>query len=115
MLPNPPLQRTWSSLTVGTRPLNGQVVGQRAMSGGKSQKELEKALRKSRRALPYQAAFGVAAALGVWAAHRFLGLSSWLAWLLAFFALFGALGDAINIIYCQRALGRFGRDGGERP
>jgi len=25
---NPPLQRTWSSLTLGTRPLNGEVVGQ---------------------------------------------------------------------------------------
>ena len=27
-LPNLPLQRTWSSLTLGTRPLNGKVVGQ---------------------------------------------------------------------------------------
>src|SRR5687768_13143289 len=27
-LPNPPLQRTWSSLTPGTRPLNGKVVSQ---------------------------------------------------------------------------------------
>ena len=25
-LPNPPLQRTWSSLTLGTTPLNGKVV-----------------------------------------------------------------------------------------
>jgi hypothetical protein len=29
--PNPPLQRTWSSLTLGTRPLNGHVVGQTDM------------------------------------------------------------------------------------
>jgi signal peptidase I len=27
-LPNPPLQRTWSSLTLGTTPLNASVVGQ---------------------------------------------------------------------------------------
>jgi hypothetical protein len=27
-LPNPPLQRTWSSLTLGATPLNGSIVGQ---------------------------------------------------------------------------------------
>ena len=26
-LPNPPLQRTWSSLTLGARPLNGRSLG----------------------------------------------------------------------------------------
>ena len=29
--PNSPLQRIWSSLTLGTRPLNGRVVGQTKM------------------------------------------------------------------------------------
>ena len=30
--PNPPLQRTWSSLTLGTTPLNGSGVGQQSMA-----------------------------------------------------------------------------------
>jgi hypothetical protein len=33
MLSNPPLQRTWSSLTLGTTPLNGSIVIQMVSVG----------------------------------------------------------------------------------
>jgi hypothetical protein len=80
---------------------------------GDDRMELEKALRKSRRALPINVAF---AALGVgvlWAAHQLAGLPTWAAYTLGFFAVFGALGDAINIPYVRHRLRRL--DAEKRP
>ena len=34
-MPNLPLQRSWSSLTLGATPLNGRIVGQQAVDGGR--------------------------------------------------------------------------------
>jgi hypothetical protein len=38
--------------------------------------------------------------------NRFVGLPAWVCWLLGFFAVFGAVGDAINIVYLRRRLAR---------
>ena len=38
--------------------------------------------------------------------NRFAGLPAWVCWFLGFFAVFGAVGDAINIVYLRRRLAR---------
>jgi hypothetical protein len=70
--------------------------------------DLEKALRKSRRALPINAAFATLGVGILWCAHRFAGLPTWAAYTLGFFVIFGALGDAINIPYVRYRLRRLG-------
>jgi uncharacterized membrane protein len=65
---------------------------------------LEKALRLSRRALPFGAGFAVVAVAVLWGLHLWLRFPSWIAWGLSFFATFGPVGDAINIVYCRRKL-----------
>jgi hypothetical protein len=69
-------------------------------------RELEKALRKSQRALPINAGFAVIAAGLLWALHEHAGLPTWAALTLGFFAVFGAVGDVINIPFCKAKLRR---------
>jgi len=69
-------------------------------------KELEKALRKSRRALPVSVGFALVAAGLLWVLHDHAGLPTWAAFTLGFFAIFGAVGDAINIPFCKAKLRR---------
>jgi hypothetical protein len=71
-----------------------------------SRMDLEKALRSSRRALPINIAFATLGGLSLWAAHEHAGLPTWAAYTLGFFAVFGALGDAINIPYVRCRLRR---------
>ena len=67
-------------------------------------RDLEKALRKSRRALPINIAFAIVGVALLWTAHHFFGLAAWAAYVLGPFAVFGAVGDAINILYVRRKL-----------
>ena len=69
-------------------------------------RELEKALRKSRRALPINLAFAAFGVVVLWLANRFGWLPTWAAITLGFFAVFGALGDAINIPHVRSRLRR---------
>jgi hypothetical protein len=71
---------------------------------GDGRRDLEKALRQSRQALPVGTALAVLGAAVLWGLHRFLGLPTWAALLLGFFVVFGAVGDAINILYVRRKL-----------
>jgi hypothetical protein len=48
--------------------------------------------------------FGLLAVAVLWALHEFAGLPTWAAIFLGFFAVFGALGDAINILYINRRI-----------
>ena len=73
---------------------------------GDDRKELEKALRESQRSLPSNTVFGALGVALLWAAHRFASLPAWAAFTLGFFAIFGALGDAINIPYVRYRLRR---------
>jgi hypothetical protein len=68
--------------------------------------ELEKALRSSRRALPINLAFAGLGIVILWTACQLVGLPTWAAVTLGFFAVFGALGDAINISYVRSRLRR---------
>lgn len=73
---------------------------------GDERKELEKALRVSRRAVPIQSAWAILGVVVLWVFYRFLGLPAWAALVLGFFAVFGAVSDAINIPYIYRKLNR---------
>jgi hypothetical protein len=74
--------------------------------GANERRDLEKALRKSQRALPINLAFAALAIGVLWAAYQFVGLPQWAAYALGFFAVFGAVGDAINIPYVRHRLRR---------
>jgi hypothetical protein len=74
-------------------------------------KDLEKALRKSRRSLPVNIGFALLGVALLWALHAFAGLPGWAAYALGFFAVFGALGDALNIPYVKRRLRRLDERG----
>ncbi len=68
--------------------------------------DLEKALRQSRRALPFEILLAVGGAVVLWALHHYLRLPMWVALILALFVVLGAIGDAINIPYTKRQLRR---------
>jgi hypothetical protein len=78
------------------------------MNQERRQKELEKALRISRRALPFQTVVGLVFLAAIWGLHVWLRFPAWIAWVASVLAIFGAVSDAINILYCRRALRRFG-------
>jgi len=87
--------------------LDGHSVGAwQRMARLDERKELEKALRKSRRALPVSVGFALVAAGLLWVLHDHAGLPTWAAFTLGFFAIFGAVGDAINIPFCKAKLRR---------
>ncbi len=73
--------------------------------------ELERALRLSRRALPIELGFTVAASLILWVAWRQGWLASWVAIGLGVLAAIGAVADAVNIPYVKARLRRLGRPG----
>jgi hypothetical protein len=72
-------------------------------------KQLRKALRRSRRAFPFEVGFAGLASLAAWALHTFVGLPSWIAVVIVVFGSFGAVGDGLNIIYCRLGLRRLDR------
>ena len=72
------------------------------------QKELEKALRQSRRALPLQAGVGLVFLAAIWGLRLWLHFPVWIAWPASVLAIFGAASDALNILYCRRELRRLG-------
>ena len=87
--------------------LYGLFVGrEQSVSRSTERVELEKALGKSRRALPISLGFSILALIALWASHSYAGLPTWAALSLGFFATFGAVSDAINIPYCQARLRR---------
>ena len=67
-------------------------------------RELEKALRNSRRSLPINLLFACLSLAVLWAARQYAGLPLAAALFLGFFGVFGALGDALNIPYVKRRL-----------
>jgi hypothetical protein len=80
------------------------------MAGHPSRKELEKGLRMSRRSFPFKLGIGSVFAGGLWAAHYFLRLPTWITWFGTYAGLFDAISDWINIFYCRRALRRMDAD-----
>ena len=77
------------------------------MAKQESRKELEKALRLSRRALPFGFASGLVAVAVFWGVQFWLRFPTWIAWGLSFVAVLVPVGDAINIVYCRRKLRHF--------
>jgi hypothetical protein len=69
-----------------------------------SRNALERDLRLSRRALRFGVGFALAALGVVWGLHAWLRFPSWIGWGLSFFAVFGPIGDAINIVHCRQKL-----------
>jgi hypothetical protein len=75
------------------------------MTGGEvTRRELEKALRQSRRALPFNAAFALVSVVVLYLLRQHAGLPTWAACGIGVFAVFGAVSDAINIPYTKRKL-----------
>lgn len=66
------------------------------------------ALRKSRRALPYQVVIALVLLAAIWACQLSMRFPVWIAGLASAAAVFGAVGDALNILHCRRALRRLG-------
>lgn len=85
-------------------------LGSEVMDQERRRQELASGLRKSRRALPYQVAIASVLLAAIWGVHLWIRLPVWIAWLASVLAVFGAVGDAINIVYCGRALRRRGGD-----
>jgi hypothetical protein len=71
-------------------------------------KKLASALRQSRRALPYQAIVALIFLGMIWGVHLWWRFPDWIAWLASVLAVFSTVSDAINIVYCRRALRRLG-------
>jgi hypothetical protein len=67
---------------------------------------LAAALRKSRRALPYQAVLSVVFLAAIWGGYLWMRFPMWIAWLASVVAVLGAIGDAMNVIHCRRTLRR---------
>jgi hypothetical protein len=75
----------------------------------KRRQELVAGLRKSRRALSRQVVIASVLLAAIWGVHLWIRFPVWIAWFASVLAILGAVGDAINILYCGRALRRFGR------
>jgi hypothetical protein len=78
------------------------------MDQERRRQELAAGLRKSRRALPYQVAIASVLLAAIWGVHSSIRVPVWIAWLTSVLAVFGTVGNAINILYCGRALRRLG-------
>ena len=78
----------------------------RRVSQRSEKKELESAIRQSVQVLPFEIGFAVVAAAAAWAVYTFTSLPTWLAGIIAFFGMFGACFDAINIVAGRRMLKR---------
>lgn len=79
--------------------------------GDDERKNLEKALRQSRRSLPVKIGFALLSVALLWALHAFAGLPGWAAYALGFVAVYAVVGDAINIPYVKRRLRRLDERG----
>jgi hypothetical protein len=90
----------------GWRGLDAGVSGQPADPTERLRREEAKHLRQSRRALWPNTVLGATSVALLYGLNRFVGLPAWVCWLLGFFAVFGAVGDAINIVYLRRRLAR---------
>ena len=76
------------------------------MEKNASREELEKGMRLSRRALPFEIVFAVIGCGIMWAIHRSLQRPGWFVMVLPFISV--PVGQAINIFRCRRALRRLG-------
>lgn len=72
---------------------------------------LEKGLRLSRRALPAATGFALVSIGLLWRLHLLGRLPTWAAYLIGFLAGFGAVGDALNVVYSRRRLRRSDQGG----
>ena len=72
----------------------------------RKRKTLEKALRQSQRTFPLMVGFAVVGCGALYLLHIAVRLPAWIALVLSGFAVFGAIGDGLNIIYCRRGLRR---------
>lgn len=79
------------------------------MNADSKVKELEKAKRRSRAAIPVYACIFLLAACVLWLLNKFVTIPTWLAAIVLGLTGFTFVGDVINYLYCDRALKALGR------
>jgi hypothetical protein len=67
---------------------------------------VQKGLRLSRGAFPVGSIFAALVVAVLWGLHRVGWVPAWVAYVVGLFAVFGAMGDALNIVYSRRRLRR---------
>ena len=78
----------------------------------KEMKELQKGCRKSKQAIPIEAAMLVVVFGMLWLLERFLTISLWVKVIVIGMLLYGLVGDILNVYFCNRRLRKLEAENG---